>query len=76
MDTQVVEIDDCFCSRETEKAILVMLPDNDEKWIPKSQVHDDSEVFEDGNHGVLIISKWFADKEDLTALGDIKYIGA
>jgi len=55
------------CIRETAKAILVDIleEDGDEKWIPKSQIHDDSEVYGKGHEGRLIVSAWFADKEGL-----------
>lgn len=54
------------CIRETDKAILVKLDDDDsERWIPKSQLHDDSEVFDElGNaDGEVIVKLWFAEKE-------------
>lgn len=35
----------------------------EEHWIPKSQVHDDSEVFATDGEGKLIVSAWFASKE-------------
>lgn len=72
-DSQVVVFDDCFCSRETEKAILVVLPDHDEMWIPKSQVHDDSEVYQENDNGTLIVSRWFADKEGFTKQGTVEF---
>jgi hypothetical protein len=36
-----------------------------ELWIPKSQIHDDSEVYADEQTGVLVITAWLAEKEDL-----------
>lgn len=62
-DGDNVIIDEAQCLRETEKAILVVLgeeEDRAEHWIPKSQIHDDSEVFEEGGDGNLIITKWIA----------------
>jgi len=53
--------------RETRKAILVRLDDRDreEVWIPKSVIHDDSEVYdvEDHDKGELYVQMWWADKE-------------
>jgi hypothetical protein len=72
-DTEVVVFDDCLCIAETAKAIKVILPDNDETWIPKSQVDDDSEVYEDGDSGTLVVSRWFSDKEGITNQGTIDY---
>lgn len=61
-----VEFDDCLATRETDAAILVRTRDADaewaEEWIPKSQVHDDSEVYLKGHTGVLTVTGWFARK--------------
>ena len=53
------------CLRETEKAILVELNDGQELWVPKSQVDDDSEVYQKGDTGSLVITAWFASREGL-----------
>jgi len=60
--------DDCEVKRATDKALLIYIPDLEEsRWIPKSAVHDDSEVFDDeeNSRGTLVIVDWFAEKEDL-----------
>lgn len=54
------------CIRETDRAILVDFGDEDddggeEVWIPKSVVHDDSEVYEDGGTGEVIVETWWAE---------------
>jgi hypothetical protein len=54
------------CKRETDQAILCII-DKREVWVPKSQVHDDSEVYAQGHEGKLVISAWFADKEGLVS---------
>lgn len=51
--------------RETEKAVLVQLETGDEKWIPKSVIHDDSEVWKAGQAGRLVVLGWWAEKEKL-----------
>jgi len=52
--------------RETPRALLVRFRSGAEAWIPKSQIHDDSEVFDASEDlGTLIVSQWFADKEGL-----------
>ena len=57
-------IGDGECIAETPKAILVRLAGTSfERWIPKSQLHDDSEVFEKGGKGRVIVKLWFAEKE-------------
>lgn len=53
-----------YCLRETDKAILVDI-DGDQHWVPKSVVDDDSEVWEEGQEGELVIAGWFADKENI-----------
>lgn len=42
------------------KALLVLL-DGEEIWIPKWAIHDDSEVWKDGQDGELIVKYRFAD---------------
>lgn len=63
------------CLKETEKAILVRVGENPnfegfdgsfELWVPQSQVDEDSEVWQEGDAGVLVLSEWFAQKEGLT----------
>lgn len=52
----------------TEKALRVQLESEDRpRWVPRSQIHDDSEVFDDKDNasGDLVVTKWFAEKEGL-----------
>lgn len=56
--------------QESAKAIQVELTDTgDLKWIPKSVIHSDSEVFEKpdvGNGaGKMVLHMWFAEQEKL-----------
>ncbi len=56
--------------QERDKAIQVVLAETgDIKWIPKSVIHIDSEVYEKpdvGNGaGKLVIHTWFAEQEDM-----------
>lgn len=45
-------------------AVLVEAPElSDPVWIPKSLIHDDSEVFEVGHEGTILIASWFAEKK-------------
>lgn len=57
-------IENCDVIAETEKAILIKHEDFDEgqQWIPQSQIHADSEIWEDGQSGALVIKTWFAEK--------------
>lgn len=50
---------------ETDKALCVELPDGARKWIPKSVIHDDSEVWKYGDEGVLVVKTWWAEREGL-----------
>ena len=51
--------------RETDKAILVTI-EGEDHWIPKGQIHDDSECYGvESGPGVLIISRWLAEQKGL-----------
>lgn len=64
-----VPFDDVTALRGTERALLCRLTTDAgvrrEVWIPRSQITDDSEVFEVGDTGELVITSWFADREGL-----------
>ena len=49
------------CIAETDKAILVQV-DGENCWVPKGQVHDDSEVYAENHVGKLVVTAWFARK--------------
>jgi len=51
--------------RDTDKALLVEFEDGVERWIPKSVIDDDSEVYKMGTSGTLVVKQWFAEKEEL-----------
>jgi hypothetical protein len=58
------EIDDAEIINETEKAVLVDAPIFDEpQWVPKSQVHEDSSVYEATDSGTIIVKDWWAEKQ-------------
>lgn len=52
------------CVAETTKAIKVY-DGTKEFWVPKSVVHEDSEVWKTGQEGTLIVAEWWAEKEGL-----------
>jgi hypothetical protein len=63
-----VTFEDAYADRETPLALLCVIAlggRKHEKWIPKSQIHDDSEVFRKGDQGKLVVTGWFAEKEGL-----------
>ena len=59
-----MRFEDCRCKAASPDAIFVYIPDlMDSFWIPQSQVTDDSEVYELGGTGDLIVTEWWADKQ-------------
>jgi len=55
---------DCFVVKHRVNAMLVN-HDNEEHWIPYSQIHDDSELYEStpiNEDGNLVIPYWLAKK--------------
>ena len=65
-----VYIRDVKAIAETVSAILVCI-DDEQFWIPTSQIDDDSEVYADGHEGTLVITEWIAErKEGLLDLAD------
>jgi hypothetical protein len=52
-------------ARETEKALLIRIDDK-EIWVPKSVIHDDSEVFDMGDNceGTVVVHRWWAEKNN------------
>lgn len=61
-------VDKAKCVRETEKAVLVEaeLFGDDAQWVPKSQIHDDSEVWKMGDDGNLVVNLWLAETKEWT----------
>lgn len=51
-------IENCQATNETEKALLVKLPDHRQYWFPKSQISLSSDIRKDLDKGRLIVSKW------------------
>ena len=50
--------------KSTDKAVLIET-EGEEFWIPQSQIEDDSEVWEEGDEGTLVITDWIAEKKGL-----------
>ena len=57
------KLDDCKVMKETELALRVEVRDLLESpvWIPKSSIHEDSECYEAGTYGTLVVFDWFAE---------------
>lgn len=64
MAKETAEIEDVTVEAETDLALLCIIEDK-QRWIPKSVVHEDSEVSGEGDSGTIIIMRWFAEKEGL-----------
>ena len=59
------EFENAKCIRETDAALLIEVAElGDQLWIPKSAVHDDSEVYQKDDDGKLIVLAWWARKQD------------
>lgn len=68
-----VTFDDCEATVATPKALLIV-GDGLEKcyadgakglWVPRTVIHDDSEVFEKGDTGTLVLKTWWAEDRGL-----------
>jgi hypothetical protein len=52
--------------RDTPGAILFQLRGGESLWVPKSMIHDDSEVWKTGQEaGRLIVKEYWAEKRGL-----------
>lgn len=59
-----VRIEDVVVKKQTDKALLCEI-NGDDVWIPQSQIDDDSEVWNEGDEGTLVISQWIAEQKEL-----------
>ena len=54
-------LQETYKGMSNEGALLIDTPDFKEpEWIPKNQITEDSEVYEIGTEGTLIITEWLA----------------
>ena len=55
------------CLYATDRALQVVSVASDcilgKMWIPKSVVHDDSEVYLENHEGEMVVEQWFAEKQ-------------
>lgn len=63
-EEETVEFEDVFIKAATPKAVLCEI-DGTHRWIPQSQVHENSEIWRTGDEGKLVIRRWFAEKAGL-----------
>lgn len=61
-----VSFEDVRVVRGSSKALLCEI-NGEQHWIPKSQIDDDSEVFDDGENaeGTLVLPEWLAVEKGL-----------
>lgn len=62
--SQIVEVPNVKILKATGKALLCLLEEGEEVWIPQSMVDDASEVWKERDEGTLVVQKWFAKKTD------------
>jgi len=60
----LARFEDVTALRETKMALLCEI-DGKRVWIPKSQIHEDSEVYKMGTEGELVIPQWLAEEKEL-----------
>ena len=54
--------------KSSDKALQIELTDLGEtRWVPRSMIHDNSEVYDDGanKEGDIVVNQWWAEKEGL-----------
>jgi hypothetical protein len=62
-DDDDVRFTQCKAIKETPEALLVYIDALDQEiWVPKSQITNDSEVYKMKTEGDLVVTRWFADK--------------
>lgn len=61
-----VTVMDCRIIAATPKAIKVVMPGRAlPVWIPQAAVHDDSQIWRDGDRGDLVLKGWFAERDGI-----------
>jgi hypothetical protein len=59
------QVDAVHCNRESDsgKALQMTSEEHGTFWVPKSVIDDDSEVYDVGHTGALVVSDWFAEEK-------------
>lgn len=60
-----IVIEDCEILYITDKGGVLCLIEGEKHWLPQSQIHENSECWETGDKGELIISRWIAERRGL-----------
>lgn len=69
-EEETADFPNAEATKESPRALYCNIPGHKgakSLWVPKSVIHDDSEVFDAGenSHGKLVLKMWFAEKEGL-----------
>lgn len=64
---ETVTMPGCHALHEssTKLALLIQLATGHRVWVPQSVIHDDSEVYQAGHKGKLVVKAWWANKNGL-----------
>ncbi len=57
------EVGEAECVHDSGKALKCRIDGVGEEWVPQSQIHDDSEVYGNGDRGTLVVSTWYAEQK-------------
>lgn len=65
MSDDTFSVEDVVIERETHLAVLVRIDgDDDPVWVPKSVIHDNSEIWKAGQEpGTLVVHAWWAHRQ-------------
>lgn len=63
-DDGTVTFEDTLATWETDKALRVKI-DGEEYWVPRSVIHDNSEVYRKDHTGKLVVPEWWAIEKGL-----------
>lgn len=62
-DEDTFTIEKAYCTYDSGKALKIHAECFDEPvWVPHSQIHDNSEVFQKEDSGNLVVTMWFAEQ--------------
>lgn len=64
-NVEPIKMGKCKATKETEKGLCVIgleMTSGKPQWLPKSAIHDNSEVWLKGHEGELVIHGWLAEK--------------
>lgn len=61
---ETVRFADVVAVKGSGKAVLCRI-DGAEHWIPQSQIDDESEVWKEGDEGMLVVTEWIATQKGL-----------